>query len=176
MRGVVQALFLCTRRKKAAEQAIQYLGVYKKLAAQLAEESGQKIVEVPSMPGVDEDMRRWSFYMLLEHNVIVNRSITALVQQLARGEPLTGPATINPKTDVLPSGQPGPEQLGIFETSVHEHIAAVEALLGPLRGTKTTPHPLFGNFDAHKWNCMFALHLKVHFKQAKLIVEGTQTP
>ena len=31
------------------------------------------------MRGVDEDMRRWSFFMILEHNAIVNRSITASV-------------------------------------------------------------------------------------------------
>lgn len=28
-----------------------------------------------------------------------------------------------------------------------------------LRGTGTSPHLVFGNFDAHKWGCVFAFHL-----------------
>ena len=56
------------------------------------------------MSGVDEDMRRWSFFMILEHNAIVNRSITASVVQLANGESLTGQATIDVKKGVMPSG------------------------------------------------------------------------
>jgi hypothetical protein len=42
--------------------------------------------------------------------------------------------------------------------------------LGELRGTKTTPHPIFGDFDAHKWNCMFSFHLRLHYKQAAYVV------
>ena len=32
------------------------------------------------------------------------------------------------------------------------------------------PHPIFREFDAHKWNCMFAFHLGLHLKQAEYVV------
>ena len=127
-------------------------------------------VEVPPMRGVDEDMRRWSLFMLLEHNAIVNRSITAAVVQLANGEPLSGPATIDVKKGVMPSSSADESQVELFAQSVADHITVVRNL-GNLRGTKTSQHPIFGQFDAHKWNCMFAFHLRLHLPQARFIVE-----
>lgn len=121
------------------------------------------------MRGVDEDMRRWSLFMILEHNAIVNRSITATVVQLARGEVLNGPATINPKTEVMPTLSADESQIEVFASSVTSHIDAVRNLKR-LRGTGTSPHPIFGDFDAHKWNCMFAFHLGLHFRQAEYVV------
>jgi len=120
------------------------------------------------MRGVDEDMRQWSFFMILEHNAIVNRSITASVVQLANGELLTGPATIDVKKGVMPSGTADESQIGLFAESVTSHIASVKRLK-QLRGTRTSPHPIFGRFDAHKWNCMFAFHLGLHLPQAKYV-------
>jgi hypothetical protein len=129
---------------------------------------GRTVVEVPRMAGVDEDMTHWSFFMLLEHNTIVNRSITGLVRHLASGGeagPLPG---VDPKRDVLPSPSAGPEQIENFTDSVRSHVETVR-LLGPLRGTEHYPHPLFGHFDAHLWHCMFGFHLRVHLRQAQMI-------
>ena len=80
------------------------------------------------MQGVDEDMRKWSFYMILEHNEIVNRSISAIVEQLTRGEPLSGAATIDPKEDVMPSPYAGEEQLLKFKDSVNYHLNLLDSL------------------------------------------------
>jgi len=107
--------------------------------------------------------------MILEHNAIVNRSITATVVQLARGEALSGPATLDPKKDVMPSSSADESQIEIFADSVTKHIEAVKNLR-QLRGTRTSPHPIFGQFDAHKWNCMFAFHLGLHLPQAEYVV------
>ena len=107
--------------------------------------------------------------MILEHNAIVNRSITATVIQLARGEVLSGPATINPKKDVMPSLSADESQIEVFTDSVIRHCEAVKNLK-KLRGTGTSPHPIFGEFDAHKWNCMFAFHLGLHLRQAEHVV------
>lgn len=121
------------------------------------------------MPGIDEDMRRWSFFMILEHNAIVNRAITATVVQLARGEAPSGEAMIDPKKDVMPSTLAVDSQIEFFADSVRQHLVAVKDLKS-LRGTKTAPHPVFGSFDAHQWNCMFAFHLGLHLRQAKYVV------
>ena len=176
IKAAVRTLFLCQSRDQALRQSEALAAQYTELAARLSKEAGRMSVEVPPMRGVDEDMRRWSFFMLLEHNTIVNRSITAAVVQLANGEPLSGPATIDVKKGVMPSSSADESQVELFAKSVADHIAAVREL-GNLRGTKSSRHPIFGQFDAHKWNCMFAFHLRLHLPQARFIAEtaaGTQ--
>jgi len=142
---------------------------YIKLSERLTVEAGRRCIEVPWMPGIDEDMRKWSYFMILEHNVIVNRAITATVLQLVRGETLSGLAKIDPKKDVMPSTSAGDSQILLFADSVRQHLHAVRDVKR-LRGTKTAPHPVFGAFDAHQWNCMFAFHLGLHLRQARYVL------
>lgn len=170
IKAAVRTLFLCQSRDQALRQSETLAGQYAALAAGLSKEAGQMMVEVPPMRGVDEDMRRWSLFMLLEHNTIVNRSITATVRQLANGEALSGSAIIDMKKGVMPSPSADESQVELFAQSVADHIAVARDL-GNLRGTKTSRHPIFGQFDAHKWNCMFAFHLRIHLPQARFIVE-----
>ena len=169
IKTAIRTLFTFTSREKALKKSKIVLQRYAKLADGLSREAGQRCIEVPPMRGVDEDMRKWSFFMILEHNAIVNRSITATVVQLARGEELSGAATINPKTDVMPSSSADASQFEDFADSVTQHIEAVKSVKR-LRGTGTSPHPIFGNFNAHKWNCMFAFHLGLHLPQAEYVV------
>jgi hypothetical protein len=165
----IRTLFTFTSCEKALKKCEHYLRQYLELAEHTSKEAGQLCVEVPPILGVDEDMRRWSFFMLLEHNAIVNRSITAAVVQLAKGEALSGPAKINPKKDVMPSVGADESKIKDFSDSVSRHIEAVKNLKN-LRGTATSPHPIFGEFDAHKWNCLFAFHLGLHLRQAEYVV------
>ena len=111
LKTAVRTLFACTGRAKASRQCESALGRYLALARGLSEEDGRRMVEVPWMPGIDEDMRRWSFFMILEHNTIVNRAITANVVQLSRGEDPSGAAIIDVKHDVMPSASAGSEQV-----------------------------------------------------------------
>lgn len=166
IKAAIRSLFVLTSRSRAKQRAQRILENPMKLAVRLSRENGSRSIEVPPMRGADEDMRKWSFYMILEHNEIVNRSISATVRQLARGEPPGGPATIDPKTGVMPSISAGEQQLPRFRNSVNDHLKVVNTL-GRLRGTKTSPHPVFGEFDAHKWNCMFSFHLNLHLKKAE---------
>jgi len=114
-------------------------------------------------------MRSWSLFMILEHNVIVNRSITAIVRALALGEPPDGGGLIDPKRDVMPSADPGPEQIAAFRESVERRLEVVSGL-PELRGTLTKQHPVFGMLDAHGWHCMFGLHLQIHLWQAEVVI------
>lgn len=173
IKTAVRTLFTFTSREKALEKSANYLRQYSELAECTPREAGLICVEVPPMRGVDEDMRRWSFFMILEHNAIVNKSITATVVQLAGGQTLSGPATINPKKDVMPSSSANESKIKVFSDSVSSHIEAVKNLKH-LRGTATSPHPIFGEFDAHKWNCMFSFHLGLHLRQAEYVVRKAQ--
>jgi hypothetical protein len=173
IKTVMRSLFAVTSRKRAMNKAKGILEDYMKLADGLSTEAGHRFVGVPPMRGVDEDMHRWSFYMILEHNTIVNRSISATIQQLVRGDALRGAAALDPKKDVLPSQSAGEEKLQEFRDSVNEHLRMLSTL-GRLRETKTAPHPIFGNFDAHKWTCMFSFHLGLHYKQAQHVVRSVK--
>ncbi len=170
IKALVRTKFRFTSRQTADRQAERWLRYYLGLAGKLDASGGSRPVRVPAMQGVDEDMRDWSFFMLLEHNTIVNHAISRVVERLARGWDPVQPGDIDPKTGVMPSANPGPEQVEAFRDSVRSHLKMV-ASLGQLRGTKTREHPVFGTFDAHAWNCMFGFHLQVHARQAKYIVQ-----
>jgi hypothetical protein len=167
IRTAVRTRFALTSRERATGQARQQLDRYLALAETVDAARGARPVRVPRMPGIDEDMRDWTFFQILEHNAIVNGAISGVVQSLARGEAPTG--AIDPKHDVMPSADPGPEQVEVFRASVTDHLEAV-AHLGPLRGGLNHRHPVFGDFDAHRWHCMFGFHLLLHLRQAKYVV------
>ena len=168
IKTAVRTLFTLTGRERATDQITAQRNRYQKLLDGISEEDGRRPVQVPAMAGIDEDMRNWSLFMVIEHNRIVNQSITATVRQLVRGKALSGAAAIDPKTGVMPSPAAGTEQVPIFFDSIAEHVETVSGLEN-LRGSNTSRHPLFGDFDAHKWHCMFSFHLKIHYRQAEFI-------
>jgi len=169
IRFIIRTKFLLTSREKASRIIRENADCYVDLADRFGPASAIEPVTVPPMIGVDPEMRGWSFFQILEHNAIVNRSISAMVEALALGKEPTGAALINPKTDVLPKGLSGPDQVEAFRVSVDDHLALV-AKLPELKGTAERPHPVFGPFDAHKWHCMFGLHLGLHLHQARKIL------
>ncbi len=169
LKTLVRTKFALTSRDGASRHIARLRDDYLSLASRVSSETGARRVRVPRMPGVDEDMREWSLFMLLEHNAIVNRSITSIVETLALGRELTGPALINPKTDVMPSAHAGQEVVEAFRDSVEAHLATVQRLPEQFAaGMKE--HPVFGDFNAHQWHCMFGFHLFIHRRQAGLIV------
>lgn len=169
VRAIIRTKFQLTSREKASQIIRTKANAYLSLAKRMKEEQGAASVTVPAMIGVDPDMRSWSFFQILEHNAIVNRSIAAIVKALALGEEPSGAALINPKTDVLPKGVSGPEQITAFKSSVDDYLSDLAALQ-TLRATSERPHPIFGSFDAHQWHCMFGFHLNLHLRQAEKVI------
>ena len=169
MRMAVKTWFALTSRNKASLRIRKSLDKYLALAGLTNAECGALSVLVPPMPGIDDDMRDWSFFMILEHNAIVNRSITSVIKSLVRGEEPTGAGAIDPKKDVMPSEGSGVEQIEAFRASVEDHLEVVSSL-DRLRGSRCKRHSVFGEFDAHGWHCMFRFHLLIHYKQAAYVV------
>ncbi len=168
IKSAIWTRFLLTPRDRASDQIRRHLQRYLTLGQSISPTDGRRPVRVPAMIGVDEDMRDWSFFMVLEHNIIVNRSITAIIRSLAHGETPSGPGAINAKTDVMPSANPGEEQIEKLRASVDAHMDTIASLFG-LRRTATYRHPIFGELTAHGWHCMFGLHLEIHLRQAKSV-------
>jgi hypothetical protein len=169
IKAIIRTKFLLTSRNKASGMIRSNADAYLRLADRFGAGEGMEQAMVPPMIGVDPEMRGWSFFQILEHNVIVNRSIAAMVEALALGKEPAGAALINPKTDVLPKGVSGTEQIGFFQQSVDDYLSKIPTLPS-LRGTAQRPHPIFGPFDAHKWHCMFGFHLGLHLKQAERVL------
>jgi hypothetical protein len=169
IKAIIRTKFQLTPGKKATQMIRTHADAYQRLAGRLEAESAAIPITVPAMIGVDPEMRGWSFFQILEHNAIVNRSIAATVEALALKKPPSGAALIDPKTDVFPIGLSGPEQIEAFRRSIDDYLVMVETLPA-LRGTAETPHPVFGSFDAHKWHCMFGFHLGLHLKQAEKVI------
>lgn len=169
LRIAVRTGFILTSRDQASTQIQKLCDRYFALAALIDAESGALVVHVPKMIGVDEDMRDWSFFKILEHNAIVNRSFTSIIKSLVHGEEPEGVGAIDMKRDVMPSKNPGIEQIESFRNSVTGHIKTVSDYQS-LRDSSTKRHPVFGTFNAHQWHCMFGFHLFIHYKQAKYII------
>jgi hypothetical protein len=167
---ILRALFALTGRDQASTQIQKLCDRYLVLATMIDAESGLLAVRVPGLlPGIDKDMRNWSFFKILEHNTIVNRSFTSIIESLVRGEKPQGVGAIDMKKNVMPSESPGAEQTESFRDSVTEHIMTVSDFRN-LRDSPVKLHPLFGAFTAHQWHCMFGFHLFIHYIQAKYIV------
>ncbi len=130
-------------------------------------EEAKRPVRVPSMMGIDPDMQNWSLLQVLEHNTIVNRRITSVIQDLATHGSVQD-TSFDPKKDTMPSETPDRETIEAFQDSIDEHFKAI-AKLPKLRGLGSSDHPIFGPFDAHRWHCMFGFHLKIHRRQMEVI-------
>jgi hypothetical protein len=168
IKAAIRTRFWLTPRDRASDQIRRSLQRYLALGQSLSPADGRRPIRVPAMLGVDEDMRDWSFFMILAHNTIVNRSITAIIRSLAHGERPSGPGAIDAKKEVMPSAHAGEEQIQELRASVDAHLDTTASLFG-LRRTATCRHPIFGELTAHGWHCMFGLHLEIHLRQAQSV-------
>lgn len=169
---IIRTRFAMTRHVAATRLVETERDMTMNLCRMLGETRCRETAVVPAMLGVDDDMREWSLYQILEHNNIVNRRLTGQMRFLAGTGEEPNP-DFDVKHDVMPSVSPGPEQIREFEISVADHLKAV-AEIPKLRGTGESPHPLFGAFDAHKWHCMFGFHLQIHRRQAEALAKILQ--
>lgn len=109
IRTAVRALFFLTSRASASRQIKNSCDDYLSLEKMIIPDCDARPIFVPCMLGIDEDMRQWSYFMVIEHNTIVNRSITSVIENLVQGEEPKGIGAIDPKRDVMPSASPGEE-------------------------------------------------------------------
>ena len=165
---VIRARLAGTSRSAASAQIRREADRTIELADSLGDELAGRSSTVPSMPGVDEDMRSWSVLQIVEHNLIVNRIFTEVIETICQGERFE--SDLDPKKDVMPSDHPAFSVVEDFAESVEQHLETV-AKYPKLRGVGSFPHPMFGNFDAHRTHAMFGFHLWVHRRQAEVVAK-----
>ncbi len=156
-----------TSRDKATAQIRKEVEKTLAAAATLGEELSAKPCHVPKMPGVDEEMRDWSIYQLIEHNTIVNRIFADVIEAIAQEKEYV--SDIDPKHDVLPSELPGPEVIEPFQQSVADYFKTL-GNFPMLKNVGKWEHPVFGDFDARMTHAMCGFHLFLHRRQAERIV------
>ncbi|EIC21901.1 DinB family protein [Thiorhodovibrio frisius] len=147
--------------REEAHQAIE-------LAARLSLEDGQRPVAISRFFGVEADSCDWSVFMVLEHLVIANTAITALLPRLfSRRDPCVD----FPLEDLKPLPTAGPEQIESLAT-LRERYTEVVDKLGNLHAGSRCPHPWFGNLSAAQWHALAAFHTSTHRRQIERILKA----
>lgn len=139
------------------------------LASRLSVEEGQRPVRIRRFFGVESDSCAWSVYMTLEHLVIANTAITALLPRLYSGR---DPGVDFPLEDLKPVPSAGPEQIDSLAT-LRERYTEVVDKLGNLHAGSRCPHPWFGNLSAAQWHALAAFHTSTHRRQIERILRAS---
>lgn len=133
---------------------------------------GAHRILVDRVLGMEDNSRYWSAYMVLEHLVIVDSAVGAMIRALASGQALTREVRIQ---DVKPRPEAGPEQIERFKRAVASYINVIEAL-PHLQTQVQHAHPWFGPLGGRGWHALTAFHHRVHRKQLERIVAGLMKP
>ncbi|MFP4495750.1 MAG: DinB family protein, partial [Halochromatium sp.] len=137
-------------------------------ARRLSEAQGRERVRIERFFGIEDSSRDWSVYMTLEHLVIVNTAIAAILPQLYSGRVVGTEIAIE---DVKPVPEAGPEQLDDFAALVERYTDIVDKL-GNLRAGARLPHPWFGSLSAAQWHALATIHTSTHRRQIERIAQA----
>jgi len=137
-------------------------------ARHLPEAQGRERVLVERFIGIEDSSRHWSVYMALEHLVIVNSAIAALLPQLYSGRVIGTEVRVE---EVKPVPEAGPEQIDDLAALVERYVDIVDKL-GNLRAGTTLEHPWFGHLSAAQWHALATIHNSTHRRQIERISQA----
>lgn len=128
-------------------------------------------VLVPRQAGLEDSSRWWSAALTVEHLLVVNEEIAAIVVALSRGEqPELAEVTT---ARVKPRAQLDPARTGAeFAAMVARFTDRVAERARPMRRDVTWRHPWFGPMTAHRWLCLAGAHQGLHGRQLQAIAAG----
>jgi len=127
-------------------------------------------LDLPRLIGIERSSNHWSIAMVLEHLCMTNRDMLKVIQALLEGVAPRGEvdtALYKPDPDV------GDDVFSRYQSLAKEYSHSVESLIssrGSLNSAVRYAHPWFGEIDAHQWNCLCAIHQRLHRRQAQKIV------
>jgi hypothetical protein len=136
------------------------------LARGISEEQGRARIRIPRFPGLEKSSRDWSVYMTLDHLVMVNTAITALIHAICSGHNHGAEIVMD---DVKPHEDAGPDRIQALEAAVERYSEVVERM-GTLRSREHHPHPWFGPLTACQWHAVAAIHNRTHRAQIEKIL------
>ncbi len=136
------------------------------LTRQIPEDVGARAVRIRRFPGIENDSRDWSVYMTLDHLVMMNTAIIALIHALCSGHTHGVEIQIE---DVKPHADAGADRVTALETLIERYSHQIERL-GALHARAPHPHPWFGPLTARQWHALAALHNRMHRIQIEKII------
>lgn len=137
----------------------------------LGEAEGRRRVLIPRPPGLEDNSRFWSAFMILDHLRIVNTGTAGLIVLLARWETperVVGPA------DVKPSPEADAAVIPAFEAAC-AHFEESVVGVADLSAGRSWPHPWFGSLNAARWHYFTAAHMRLHRRQMATVLGGLRT-
>ncbi|NEX21387.1 DinB family protein [Thiorhodococcus mannitoliphagus] len=137
------------------------------LARRLSEEAGTRPVCIRRFPGIEAESRDWSVYMTLDHLVMINTAITALIHAICSAR---GHGVEIRVEDVKPHPDAGPDRIPALEALVERYAHQIDCL-GLLQSCARYPHPWFGPLTARQWHALAALHNRIHRLQIEKIID-----
>lgn len=141
-------------------------------ASLLAAHSGkaEQRVQIRRMPGLEASSTNYSLAMTVEHCARVNRSLAALLDDLAADRAhrvVVATKDYKPSADATAAGAMEELDASIQLLGVSLSDAAVLE-----RSGMRHEHPWFGPLSARVWACFPAFHQAIHVKQARAIAAG----
>jgi hypothetical protein len=136
------------------------------LARGISETGGRTRIEIPRFPGIEDSSRNWSVYMTVDHLVMVNTAIMALIHAICVDHNHGAEIRLE---DVMPHADAGPDRIQALELAVERYTDLVERL-GTLRSRERHPHPWFGPLTARQWHAVAAIHNRTHRLQIEKII------
>lgn len=137
------------------------------LVAKCPSASTSQRVLVPRLRGLEDSSRDWSVSMTIDHLRITNEAFGGIIQCLARNEIPPGVASI---AAVKPSPAPSEVVWEEYKRSCSDLLTAIAE--NPNLNTRLKfAHPWFGPLDAEGWHLLAGLHMGIHRKQIKAILE-----
>ncbi|MCG6897905.1 MAG: DinB family protein [Thiocapsa sp.] len=136
------------------------------LAGGLTAEEGRMRVPIQRFPGIEHSSRSWSVYMTLDHLVMVNTAITALIHAVCSDHNHGAEIRVE---DVKPHVDAGPDRIQALESVVERYTDLIERL-GGLHARQRHPHPWFGPLTARQWHALAAIHNRTHRAQIEKIL------
>ena len=136
------------------------------LSRRLPQEQASRIVTIRRFPGIEDSSRHWSVYMTLDHLVMVNTAITALIHAICADGEYGVEIELE---DVWPHADAGPDRVQALGAAVDRYSRLI-ARLGFLRSRECYPHPWFGPLTARQWHALAAIHNRTHRIQIEKIV------
>ncbi|EGV33886.1 hypothetical protein ThidrDRAFT_0041 [Thiorhodococcus drewsii AZ1] len=147
------------RFRTEAERAIA-------LSERLTPEQGARPVRIRRFPGIESDSRHWSVYMTLDHLVMVNTAITALIHAICSDRHHGIEIRLE---DVRPHPDAGPDRIEALAVLVERYAHQIERF-GPLTSRGHYAHPWFGSLTARQWHALATLHNRMHRVQIEKIL------
>ena len=137
------------------------------LARRVPDDLGRRRTRIRRRIGMEASSRDWSVFMTIEHLVIVNRGITAVIHALCADN---NPGVEIGIADIQPHPDAGPEQVEAMTHAAERYVEIVDHF-GRLNCHERYQHPWFGPLTAGEWNVLAAWHNRIHRRQVQLLLK-----